>query len=63
MSVLKIDDVFLGGSRYEGNTNKYKFSWETFILRLKLNLTIEILLVKMYLYFPLQKATCLKRNK
>lgn len=63
MSVLKIDDAFLGGSRYEGNTNKYNFSWETSILRLKLNLTIEILLVKMYLNFPLQKVTYLKRNK
>lgn len=63
MSVLKIDDAFLGGSRYEGNTNKYKFSWKTSILRLKLNLTIEILLVKMYLNFLLQKVTYLKRNK
>ncbi len=44
-----IDDVFIDGSKFEANANKYKFVWKPITFHKKLNENIKLLIIK---YFP-----------
>lgn len=44
-----IDDVFIDGSKFEANANKYKFVWKPITFHKNLNENIKTLIVK---YFP-----------
>ena len=48
---INIDDVFLDGSKFEANANKYKFVWKPTTFHLKLDLKIKTLLEK-YICIP-----------
>lgn len=56
-----IDDVFLDGTKFEANANKYKFVWKPTTFHKKLNANIKNLLVK-YLDIPTSKKTFVSKE-
>lgn len=53
---INIDDVFLDGTKFEANANKYKFVWKPTTFHNKLNENI-VLLIKNYFSLPNSKKT------
>ena len=53
---INIDDVFLDGSKFEANANKYKFVRKPTTFHLKLDLKIKTLLEK-YICIPTNKKS------
>lgn len=56
-----IDDVFLDGTKFEANANKYKFVWKPTTFHEKLNTNIKNLLVK-YFDIPTSKKTFVSKE-
>ena len=56
-----IDDVFLDGTKFEANANKYKFVWKPTTFHEKLNANIKNLLVK-YFDIPTSKKTFVSKE-
>lgn len=56
-----IDDVFLDGTKFEANANKYKFVWKPTTFHEKLNVNIKNLLVK-YFDIPTSKKTFVSKE-
>ena len=56
-----IDDVFLDGTKFEANANKYKFVWKPTTFHHKLNDSIRILLSK-YFDIPNSKKTFVSKE-
>ena len=49
---IDIDDVFLDGTKFEANANKYKFVWKPTTFHKKLNQNIKLLLEKYNILLP-----------
>lgn len=49
---IDIDDVFLDGTKFEANANKYKFVWKPTAFHKKLNQNIKLLLEKYNILLP-----------
>lgn len=58
---ISIDDVFIDGTKFEANANKYKFVWKPTTLHKKLNENIKSLLTK-YFDLPNSKETFVSKE-
>ena len=58
---ISIDDVFIDGTKFEANANKYKFVWKPTTLHKKLNENIKSLLNK-YFNLPNSKETFISKE-